>query len=212
MLVTTYLVNLLCAVVECRGRMPPPEAYIAEYTPTPFPPIATRRSSEPLNTRFVTLGDNNNNYNHDLTTRIKRLFPNTNPQSINSVVNNFTSVTTRIKSRVNGFANAIPEFFNSVNRIMNRGDSNGDRNQAALNYRQGRQGRKIESGVGRNAYGDQLPVVLLRNGGGIEGYYMGTMNGRKISAYEGVPYAEPPTGNRRFQVSKIPICLATCSL
>ena len=69
-------------------------------------------------------------------------------------------------------------------------------------FRTGRRigGNEDEEILGRNSYGDVLPVVYLNHGGGVMGYYMGTMNGRKISAYEGIPYAEQPIGNRRFKV------------
>lgn len=50
---------------------------------------------------------------------------------------------------------------------------------------------------------DKFPTVWT-NTGVIQGFDMGTMNGRKIAAFEGIPYAEPPVGKLRFQVS---LCL-----
>lgn len=37
--------------------------------------------------------------------------------------------------------------------------------------------------------------------GGIKGYYKTSQNGRKYEAYEGIPYALPPTGKLRFKVN-----------
>lgn len=39
--------------------------------------------------------------------------------------------------------------------------------------------------------------------GGIQGSYKESYNGRRYAAYEGIPYALPPTLERRFQVIKI---------
>lgn len=37
--------------------------------------------------------------------------------------------------------------------------------------------------------------------GGVKGYYKTSQNGRKYEAYEGIPYALPPTGKLRFKVN-----------
>lgn len=36
--------------------------------------------------------------------------------------------------------------------------------------------------------------------GGLDGYVMKTMTGKRIYAFEGIPYAEPPVGPYRFRV------------
>lgn len=44
------------------------------------------------------------------------------------------------------------------------------------------------------------PIVKIRNGQ-LLGSYMYTKNGRKFSAFQGIPYAKPPLGELRFQVT-----------
>lgn len=36
--------------------------------------------------------------------------------------------------------------------------------------------------------------------GGVRGFYDYSQNGRKYIAFEGIPYAQPPTGDLRFRV------------
>jgi hypothetical protein len=42
--------------------------------------------------------------------------------------------------------------------------------------------------------------IVLTNSGSVEGYFMKAANGRQIRAFEGIPYAEPPTNEFRFRV------------
>jgi hypothetical protein len=44
------------------------------------------------------------------------------------------------------------------------------------------------------------PPVVQTYSGAMEGYLMKIINGRRIYAFEGVPYAEAPVGHLRFQV------------
>lgn len=39
--------------------------------------------------------------------------------------------------------------------------------------------------------------------GGIKGFYKHSFNGRKVMAFEGIPYAQPPVGELRFRVNLI---------
>ncbi|CAG7821890.1 unnamed protein product [Allacma fusca] len=43
------------------------------------------------------------------------------------------------------------------------------------------------------------PRVGISNGK-VEGYFMKTVGGRRILAFEGIPYAEAPIGSRRFRI------------
>lgn len=202
MLVTTYLVNLLCAVVECKGRMQPPEAYIAEYTPSP----PERRSLDTFNitnNRYVTI-DSNRFVEDEYNSRMKRLFPPNDPQNgNNNPTLRLSSVDlgpNTLRSSMQSFVDAIPNFFESVSRVVQSGNNLDSINQRSYNTDR-RMGRRLDNGVHRNAYGDPLPVVFLKNGGGVEGYYMGTLNGRKIAAYEGIKYGIAPIDNLRFKVN-----------
>jgi carboxylesterase type B len=42
--------------------------------------------------------------------------------------------------------------------------------------------------------------VVTTSLGKIRGYIKTSYDGRKFSAFEGVPFAKPPTGSRRFEV------------
>jgi carboxylesterase type B len=42
--------------------------------------------------------------------------------------------------------------------------------------------------------------VVTTSLGKIRGYFKTSHDGRKFSAFEGVPFAKPPIGNRRFEV------------
>ncbi|CAG7711962.1 unnamed protein product [Allacma fusca] len=56
----------------------------------------------------------------------------------------------------------------------------------------GRSGRKLSANVTSH------PVVVTASGS-VQGYSMGTTSGRRVFAFEGIPYAEPPIGNLRFR-------------
>jgi hypothetical protein len=44
------------------------------------------------------------------------------------------------------------------------------------------------------------PPFVRTYSGDVEGYFMKVVGGRKINAFEGIPYAEPPIGRLRFRV------------
>jgi hypothetical protein len=69
---------------------------------------------------------------------------------------------------------------------------------AQPNIRQGRAGFRS----GNEILPEPLlkPIVNLEHLGSVEGYYMRVISGRQIYAFEGIPYAEPPTGELRFRV------------
>lgn len=48
------------------------------------------------------------------------------------------------------------------------------------------------------------PQVIL-NDGVVEGFELITVNGRKISAFEGIPYAKPPINELRFEVCNVKV-------
>lgn len=181
MLVSTYLVNLLCAVVECRGSMSPPEAYIAEYS-TPSSIQIIGESLDPFN--FTESPTFSNNYIERQQYRRKRLFPFL-PSNTSAIITSSPGLQRdsgprQLQSALKNFMNSIPNFFNSVSRVMQNGGNAVENSGITF-----RSGRKIGDNYNgrRNSYGDVLPVVYLTHGGGVEGFYMGTMNGRKIAAY-----------------------------
>lgn len=49
---------------------------------------------------------------------------------------------------------------------------------------------------------DPAPSVHLPLGK-LEGYIKETITGKKVLAFEGVPYAQPPVGHHRFKVNFI---------
>lgn len=59
-----------------------------------------------------------------------------------------------------------------------------------------------------NVKSENQPVVSTPLGD-VSGYYMKTRGGKQISAFTGLPYAEPPLGNLRFKVRQYNI--GTCS-
>lgn len=48
---------------------------------------------------------------------------------------------------------------------------------------------------------EDYPVLWISDGG-LRGYPQTTFRGRKVFAFEGIPYAQPPVGQRRFKVRK----------
>lgn len=68
-------------------------------------------------------------------------------------------------------------------RNINNGSSDSDGNDVALNIL------------------DTTPRVDTQYGT-IEGYFMKTVGGRDIYAFEGIPFAEPPVGSLRFEVNE----------
>jgi hypothetical protein len=49
------------------------------------------------------------------------------------------------------------------------------------------------------------PRVMMEGLGEVEGYFLRVVSGRHVYAFEGIPYAEPPTGHNRFKVSLLVI-------
>ena len=49
---------------------------------------------------------------------------------------------------------------------------------------------------------DPAPFVQTKLGG-ISGFYKKSFSGRNYEAYEGIPYALPPTRERRFEVNNL---------
>jgi len=55
--------------------------------------------------------------------------------------------------------------------------------------------------ISRNLKNKITNPEVSTNTGKVQGYYMEVPNERIISAFEGIPYAEAPTGPYRFKVS-----------
>nr|CAI5823203.1 unnamed protein product [Callosobruchus analis] len=51
-----------------------------------------------------------------------------------------------------------------------------------------------------SVYGSEGPQVTISDGV-LQGIYMETKNGRQFSGFMGIPYAEPPIGDLRFQIT-----------
>ncbi|CAL8094841.1 unnamed protein product [Orchesella dallaii] len=49
-------------------------------------------------------------------------------------------------------------------------------------------------------YNRTHPLLVYTSTGKMRGYYMKAVGGRKIRAYEGIPFAEAPLGVNRFEV------------
>lgn len=47
---------------------------------------------------------------------------------------------------------------------------------------------------------ERLEPVVFTKSGALKGYFMTVSNGKQIYSFEGIPYAEPPTGVNRFRV------------
>jgi len=45
-----------------------------------------------------------------------------------------------------------------------------------------------------------IPVVTIPSLGKVIGTFLSSSNGRKYSAFRGIPYAKPPIGELRFKV------------
>lgn len=48
--------------------------------------------------------------------------------------------------------------------------------------------------------GEESPIVRIKNGT-LEGTFMTSRKGREFMAFMGIPYAQPPVGELRFEVS-----------
>lgn len=53
--------------------------------------------------------------------------------------------------------------------------------------------------------GDNPPVVKIPLGA-VQGYWAKSVDGRQYAAFEGIPYAEKPIGNLRFEVCTNILC------
>jgi len=54
--------------------------------------------------------------------------------------------------------------------------------------------------VKEHEYTNSDPLVVVTKTGKLRGYWMKVVGGRKIRAFEGIPYSEPPVGHFRFNV------------
>ena len=53
----------------------------------------------------------------------------------------------------------------------------------------------------KDVFSNTLPLVKIPLGL-LQGTYLSSANGRKFAAFQGIPYADPPTGDLRFKVSE----------
>jgi hypothetical protein len=98
---------------------------------------------------------------------------------------------------------AIPVLLGTFMRSMSSNNNNAASILSSVTSAIG--GRPVRSNelsnqIPLNIRTDIEPPVVETKLGWLEGSYMGTMKGRRISAFEGIPYAEPPTGKYRFKV------------
>lgn len=90
----------------------------------------------------------------------------------------------------------IPVLLNNFDNLMKSAARGGGEDEIGT-----RTGRQSSSRGGRRLAPPLDPPTASTELGEVEGYFMGTMKGRRIAAFEGIPFAEPPTGKYRFRVS-----------
>jgi hypothetical protein len=88
------------------------------------------------------------------------------------------------------------------NEISNAPDFRSDRSQFGPRHRHKSESEENNSG--------SFPRIVLGTGSEVEGYFMRSSRGRRIFAFEGIPYAKAPVGIHRFRVNSIRVNLCIC--
>lgn len=210
----TYVLNLLCAIVPCHATMQPPEAHIAPIpvTTTELPELSLISNNslvDPVDSTAVSF--------YSLQ-RSKRLHNNSISQDDNPAPSPPPPerITTwrppRVTQTTRRSGHPFPNLVNPL-RTMANAFQKGIQQAGGLTHNFGNQyvpfpeSPKIGGNTKRNVRDHNSArkqfnetMVYLRNGDAVEGFYMGTMKGRRIIAFQGIPYAEPPVNNLRFRV------------
>ncbi|ODN02961.1 Esterase SG1 [Orchesella cincta] len=193
MIVGTYMLNLLCAIVPCQATMKPPEAHIANFADSNLQP---KNSSvlESINILDPVLASNDielqrtKRQNETTTDRYSTTSPRpaTPQQPFPNLRNPFRTLINAVSKGVEAGSGFTHNF---GNRLVPFPESN----------RVGDGGNAKRDVKDQNGIDAKETLVYLRNGDAIEGNYMGTMKGRRFMAFQGIPYAEPPVGALRFR-------------
>lgn len=191
----TYFLNLLCALVPCQATMKPPEAHIADNN-TLLESITPLYSQSLLNNSLDPISNDLSIAEVGSLNRPKRIKNGTStteastttlypPRRYANLVNPVKTLMDAIRKGVEQSGGLTHNFGNPLVPFPDASPGNIKRE-----IQPHKQGQMKDT------------MVYLRNGDAVEGYYMGTMKGKRIMAFQGIPYAEPPVGNLRFRVSE----------
>ncbi|CAL8073913.1 unnamed protein product [Orchesella dallaii] len=196
----TYMLNLLCAVVPCQAAMKPPEAFIANLPAD----LQSRDSSVPDSINILDPVLAQLNISNDITVqRTKRkngtdiLSTTTSPEPLNSYQSQqqYPNLRNPFKTLMDAVSKGVEHgsryTHNFGNKFVPFPESNRVSSNSGNAKRDVKDGSSVDGGL-------KETMVYLRNGDAVEGYYMGTMKGKRFLAYQGLPYAEAPIQNLRF--------------
>lgn len=188
-----YVFNLLCSIVPCQASMRPPEAHIARNYQS--------SANNNLSASTIDLALNNSldpvtgDFSNDVLTivRPKRVENETESVIGSSTPPPSTKLAAQGIRRYPNLLNPVRTLIEAVRKgVQQSGGLTHNFGNPLVPFPDPLPGnikRDVQAHNKQNEVQGKETMVYLRNGDAVEGYFMGTMKGRRILAFQGIWYS-----------------------